>query len=94
MIHLGKVLFLFRTLLDIFHSGHTTPMRKQISKHNLSKEDLLGIKGLGKDLIIPRPDKEQGIVLLNKSQYLEKWTRILGYAPKFCFITGITVIRV
>ncbi|XP_063603275.1 uncharacterized protein LOC134779202 [Penaeus indicus] len=52
---------------------------------SISKDDLLLLNDLSKnkDIIVTRPDKGQGMVILNKSDYIEKMKNILSDKTKF-----------
>ena len=54
----------------------------------LKREDFHVLKLLSKneDIVICRPDKGKGIVLLNKTEYIQKMDQILSDTSKFTFI--------
>ena len=54
-------------------------------QQNLSSDDLESLKCLAKnkDVIITRPDKGQGVVLLDKTDYIDKVLHILSDCTKF-----------
>ena len=60
------------------------------NKHLFDKDMFTALKSLSKkeNLIITRPDKGNGVVLLNKDSYLEKMTTILNDASKFSQVTS------
>ena len=53
--------------------------------HNMTKDELNALKNLPKDqsIIITKPDKGNGVVLLNKTDYINKVLHILNDTSKF-----------
>ena len=62
---------------------------KNPQSQNLEKEEHLALRNLAQDkgLVVTRPDKGNGVVLLNKSDYVEKMMDILNDVTKFKVIS-------
>ena len=58
--------------------------------NNLDKDEMDALKVLSNDhsIVITKPDKGQGVVLLNKSDYVSKMLAILNDNSKFRKVTG------
>ena len=68
---------------------HTRPLQ------NLPKKVELALKALAKrkDLVITKPDKGNGVVILNKTDYIEKMGVILGDPTKFKKIQNVDLYK-
>lgn len=64
--------------------------------HNLSKDELEALKGLSNidDLVVLRPDKDNGVVILNKSDYINKMNVILIDNSKFKKVNDDVLIQI
>ena len=60
-------------------------MQASLSHHQSDKQQLEILKTLAqrKDVIVLKPDKGNGVVLLNKSDYVKKMNIILSDGAKF-----------
>ena len=66
-----------------YHSYHP------VQCDNISKDDIKSLKNLSKrdDIVVCKPDKGQGVVILNKVDYVNKMIEILSDKSKFNEIT-------
>ena len=60
-------------------SAYTFKQVSRISEKNLSKEEVKALNNLvkNKDVVIQKADKGNNGVILNKSDYISKWSKIL-----------------
>ena len=64
--------------------------KKNIPRNFLCEEELTALENLSKDdsIVIARPDKGNGVVLMNKSEYKDKVKSILSDGSKFEMVKG------
>ena len=64
--------------------------KKNIPRNFLCEEELAALENLSKDdsIVIARPDKGNGVVLMNKSEYKDKVKSILSDGSKFEMVKG------
>ena len=75
----------FKTDLRHLAFSSYKEFKKNIPKNSLTDEELAALKSLSEDknIIISRPDKGNGVVLLDKSDYKEKMHTLLSDTSKF-----------
>ena len=75
----------FKTDLRHLAFSSYKEFKKNVPKNSLSEEELSALKSLSEDknIIISRPDKGNGVVLMDKSDYKEKMHTILSDTSKF-----------
>lgn len=79
------------------HLAHTSfYSNERYVNHNLSKDELEALKGLSNidDLVVLRPDKDNGVVILNKSDYINKMNVILIDNSKFKKVNDDVLIQI
>ena len=75
----------FKTDLRHLAFSSYREFKKDIPKNALSEEELAALKSLSvdKSIIISRPDKGNGVVLMDRSDYNDKMHTILSDTSKF-----------
>lgn len=60
------------------------------NKYNLHKDELTALKNLSSDpdIVITKPDKGNGVVLMDKSSYVSKLNTIISDVSKFTKLSG------
>ena len=79
-------MFLLFVIILLLDSAYTSFKQvSKISEKNLSKEEVKALKNLvkNKDIVIQKGDKSNKIVILNRSDYILKLSKILEDTSKF-----------
>ena len=76
-------------LNDLVHAYYGTPV--DLGDCNMHKEHFQAIKFLrsNEQILITKPDKGSMVVILNKSDYIQKMGNILDYKTKFFNMGGV-----
>ena len=70
------------------YSAYTFKQVSRISEKNLSKEEVKALNNLveNKDIVIQKTDKGNNVIILNRSDYISKLSKILEDTSKFKWV--------